>query len=206
MSRICVVTENASAYYVMITRLRKAGLPFVSLVPGSASAQCDLILTTTAEAGSFDPRQTVTVEGLDENPSIFRGQIFSHLDGGKETILVGVDPGTRIGMAAYYGNAELGFDTFDSAEGLCATVAAFVKRVPARRSLVRIGNGDLPMATRLASVLAREIPETAVELVDESGTSSRGVKIQGIQGDQRAAARIALRKGAIFTRNARSQR
>jgi len=120
-------------------------------------------------------------------------------------MLVGVDPGTRIGMAAYYGETKLEFSTFGSAEALFAHVAAFVRRVPARRYLIRIGNGNPSLSMRLATSLADAVPEAAVELVDEAGTSARGVRMKRVQGDQMAAARIAFRKGLPLGQNPRTR-
>lgn len=198
------MTSQARVYYSLVTRLRKAGLPFISLVPGSRLPRCDLILTTDAEAGSFGPN-ALPVELLDDNPYIFKGQILSRMDGGRETVLIGVDPGRRIGMAAYYGDVNLEFDTFDSIESFCTRVAAFIKSVPAKKSMVRIGNGNLALAMRLAQSVTDQVPDTAIEVVDEAGTSVRDVRMKGVQGDQRAAARIAFRKGIAFSRAPRTR-
>jgi hypothetical protein len=204
MGRICVMTSQAKAYYSLVARLRKAGLPFTSIVPGTRHPPCDLVLTTRAEAGSFGP-SALLMELLDDDPFVFKGQVLSRLDGGRETLLIGVDPGRRIGMAAYYGGTNLEFSTFDSAQRLCARVAAFVRGVPSRRSLVRIGNGNSALAAGLALSVADRVPSAAIEVVDEAGTSARGVKMKGVQGDQRAAARIAFRKGVAFSGTPRSR-
>jgi hypothetical protein len=203
MSRICVVTAKARAYYSIVTRLRKADIPFVSVVPGSGDSQCDLVLTTRGEADPFGSRAMV-VEELDESPSVFRGQILSRMDGGKGTVLVGVDPGSRIGMAAYYADAELGFATFGSIQNLCEGVTTLVRKVPANESLVRIGNGNPPLAMKLGFLLMEELPNATIELVNEAGTSSRETRMKGIQGDQMAAAKIAFRKGLPLKRNPRT--
>jgi hypothetical protein len=204
MTNICVVTLKARAYYSIVNRLRKANLSFVSLVPGSADFHCDLILTTRREAPSFGPRAMV-VEELDERPLILRGQILSRVDSGRGTVLVGIDPGTRIGMAAYYGDAQLGFATFGSIEGLCEVIATLVRKVAGKESLLRIGNGNPALATRLGAVLSELVPGAAIEVVDEAGTSSRRTRIRGIQGDQMAAAKIALRKGSPLKQTPRTR-
>jgi hypothetical protein len=192
------MTSQARAYYSLVSRLRKAGIPFTSLVPGSRSPGCDLILTTRAEAPSFGTK-ALPEEELDGDPCVFKGQILSRLDGGGETLLLGVDPGRRIGVAAFYGDSSLEFSTLGSAEALCERVAAFVNNVPAKRSLVRIGNGSSALAMGLALSVAGRAPQAAIEVVDEAGTSVRGLRMKGVQGDQRAAARIAFRKGVAFS-------
>ncbi len=198
MGRICVATSRAGAYYSLVSRLRKAGLPFASLVPGAEHPECDLVLTTSAEAGPFGER-VLAAEELDENPSVFKGQILSRLTGGKETVLIGIDPGARNGMAVYYGDVNLAFGTYGSTDSLCSRVGVFVKRVPSKGSMIRIGNGNPTLAAKLVAALVNEVPEAVIELVDESGTSTRNVRLKGVQGDQSAAARIAFRKGVVFS-------
>jgi hypothetical protein len=144
------------------------------------------------------------VEELDEDAHILKGQILSRLNGARETMLVGIDPGTRIGLAVYYGEANLEFGTFGSVESLCARVTGFAKRIPAKKALIRIGNGNRALAMKLAMSFAVEVPGAIIEVVDEAGTSARGVKMKGIQGDQRAAARIAFRKGSAFNKGSRT--
>jgi len=204
MVRICVMTSQARAYYSLVSRLRKAGLPFTSIVSGARHPECELTLTTRAEAGLVGP-SALPAELLDEDPFIFKGQVFSHVDGGREDLIIGVDPGRRIGMAAYYGEVNLEFCTFDSTETLCSRVAAFVRGVPAKRSLIRIGNGNSALAMGLALSMTTRVPEAAIEVVDEAGTSIRGLRIKGVQGDQQAAARIAFRKGVAFNQSSRNR-
>jgi len=199
-----VITSKAREYYSIVTRLRKANLPFVSLVPGTSDPECDLVITTRGEDGPFGSRVFV-VEELDERPLIFRGQVLSRIDDGRGTVLVGIDPGNRIGLAAYYGDAELGFATFGSTDKLCDMVATLVRKIPSRESLVRIGNGNLTQAVRLGTTLMELVPDAVIEMVDESGTSSRRTRIRGIQGDQMAAAKIALRKGRPLLQDSRSR-
>ncbi len=199
MNRICVATSKARAYYALVSRLRRAGLPFSSVLPDSDFRDCELVLTTAEEAGRFGGR-AVALEDLDENPGIFKGQVVARLEGGDEVILVGVDPGKRTGLAVFYGQTRLAFNTFDSAGAVCSRVAAFAKCVPSSRILVRVGNGNRSMATRLIDGLRREVPGATIEVVDESGTSSGSPKMKGVQRDQVSAAKIAFRKGEALTR------
>lgn len=179
--------------------MREARLPFVSLVPGSSYLPCDLVLTTGAEAGDYGFR-AMAAEDLDDDPFVLKGQILSRLSDAKATLLIGVDPGTRTGMAVYYGEANLEFATFGSLEGLRGNIVSFAKKVPAKRTVIRIGNGNPAKALVLALSLTDEVPGAAVEVVDEAGTSTRNTRMKGIQGDQRAAAKIAFRKGVAFAR------
>ena len=199
VNRICVATSKARAYYALVSRLRRAELPFSSALPGTDLGGCDVVLTTEEEAGRFGAK-ALALEKLDENPGIFKGQVVSKLVGEGEVILVGVDPGKRTGLAIFYGQTKLAFNTFDSPVAVCSRVAAFARGIPAGRLLVRVGNGNRSMATRLVEGLGREVPDATIEVVDESGTSTRSPKMKGIQQDQVAAAKIAFRKGEVVSR------
>jgi hypothetical protein len=197
MTRICVATFDGHAYYAIVSRLRKAGFQFLSMLPSDRSDGCELALTTRKEAPLFRGRVMV-VEELDDDSDVVRGQIVSRLAGGGGTLVIGVDPGLRTGMAAFYGEARLASHTYSSRERLCTGVVNLIEKVGSARSLIRIGNGDPSIANWFATRLIADLPNTAVEIVDESGTSLRSPRAKGMQTDQSAAAKIALRKGALL--------
>jgi hypothetical protein len=198
VDRICVATSKARAYYALVSRLRRAGLPFTSVLPDSDSGGCELVLTTAEEAGRFGER-ALALEDLDENPGVFKGQVVSRLRGKEDVVLVGIDPGKRTGLAVFYGQTRLAFNTFDSAGALYSRISAFARGIPSSRMLVRVGNGNRSMAARLIDGLKREVPEATIEVVDESGTSSGSSKMKGVQKDQVSAAKIAFRKGEVVS-------
>jgi hypothetical protein len=196
LNRICVVTSEARSYYALVTRLRRAELPFSSLVPDSDLRGCELILTTALEARRFG-QKALALEALDDNPGVFKGQVLSRLGFAGDTILIGVDPGKRIGVAIFYGQRKLALSTFESAGSVCMWISTFARGIPESRILVRIGDGNRPMAMKLVELLKRGVPRAAIELVDESGTSAGSSKLRGVQRDQAAAAKIAFRKGEV---------
>jgi hypothetical protein len=204
MGRICVVTADGRSYYAIVSKLRDAGLPFLSLLPSDDPQECGLVITTKKEAASFSS-PTIPLEELDENPDVARGQILSRLAVGEQIMVVGIDPGSRIGAAAFMGETRLASRTFNSKRGVVSWVARLVEKVPSRRLLVRVGDGEPGTATWLAESLISMVPEAAVEIVDESGTS-RGGTAKGLQKDQGSAARIAFRKGIVFRKRSPASR
>lgn len=194
MTRICVITSDARAYYAVVSRLRKAGLPFLSMLPSDTIGECELILTTKDEMGLFRG-STMVVEELDDDPGVVRSQILSRLAGGAGALMIGIDPGLRIGMAAFYGEMRLASHTFNSRDRLCSSVVRLVRKTEATKSLIRIGNGNPTIANWIAVKLTTCLPKTVIEIVDESGTSLRNPRTKGMQRDQSAAVRIAFRKG-----------
>lgn len=155
-----------------------------------------MILTTALEARRFG-QKALALEALDDNPGVFKGQVLSRLGFAGDTILIGVDPGKRIGVAIFYGQRKLALSTFESAGSVCMWISTFARGIPESRILVRIGDGNRPMAMKLVELLKRGVPRAAIELVDESGTSAGSSKLRGVQRDQAAAAKIAFRKGEV---------
>jgi len=204
MGRICVVTSDGRSYYAIVSWLRTAGLPFLSLLPDDDVQECGLVITTRKEAASFGV-PTVALEDLDENPDVARGQVLSRLTEGEQNLVVGVDPGSRIGAAAFLGETRVASRTFNSKRSAASWIASLLEKVPSRRLLVRVGYGEPKTALWLANSIATMVPQAAVELVDESGTS-RGGGARGLQKDQSSAARIAFRKGATFRKEERDSR
>lgn len=195
MTRICVATSDGRSYYTLVSRLRNAGVIFTSMLPEQVGEECGLVLTTQAEASLFGDR-ALALEQLDDDPGVVKGQILSRLAGGKGTLLVGIDPGVRMGVAVYYGEVRLAVRTLNSRERLFDMVADFVELVRHRKSTVKIGNGNPVLADSLAALLTRRLPGTEVEIVDETGTSIRSKHIKGLLKDEGAATRIAFRKGS----------
>jgi hypothetical protein len=135
------------------------------------------------------------VEDMSDDPDIVRGQVYAHSLGGNKKTIVGIDPGRRLGLVAFYGEIELFSRTFNSASDVCAYLREVVLNIPSSGLIVRIGNGDRVLARQLAHDIAVALPSARVEIVDESGTSERGLNTRGLPSDQGAAARIAVRKG-----------
>jgi len=102
MGRICVITADGRSYYTIVSKLRVAGLRFLSLLPADDTRECGLVITTKKEAASFAV-PTISLEELDDSPDVARGQILSKLAGGEQNLIVGIDPGSRIGAAAFSG-------------------------------------------------------------------------------------------------------
>jgi predicted RNase H-like nuclease (RuvC/YqgF family) len=150
----------------------------------------------------------VAIEDLNEDPLIMEGQLLSRLlDEPRRNLLVGIDPGSRIGLAVFYGGRELGTLTTNSAEKSVDSLVILVKEVPHSSLAVKIGDGEPRSSMRLARSLRERLPPSAsIEIVDESGTSTGKRGAIGATRDQRAAARIAFRKGMQFSEAVHSKK
>jgi len=205
---IKVATDDGNAYHDIVSRLKKTNLKFESVPPdGPLNFESDLVLTSRKELGSFG-NDTVAIEDLHKDPLVMEGQLLSRLvEESRRDLLVGIDPGSRIGMAVFYGGRQLGALTAISVGNLVDALLLIVREVPHSTLSVKIGAGEPKSSRLLASLLRDALPQSAsVEIVDESGTSAPGRGMLGATRDQRAAARIAHRKGVQFSPRESSKR
>jgi hypothetical protein len=208
MRIIKVATDDGNAYYDIVSRLKRTHLRFSSLTPGQVvDSARDLVITSRTEVSAFGG-SVVTIEDLNEDPLIMEGQLLSRLLGeSRRNLLIGIDPGSSIGMAMFYGGRELGALTSNSVERSVESLVTLAKEVPHSSLSVKIGGGEPKSSLRLASLLRERLPPSAsVEIVDESGTSAGRSGVIGATRDQRAAARIAFRKGIQFNDPAHSRK
>jgi len=200
---IKVATDDGNAYYDIVSRLKGTHLSYSSHASGQAGATPDdLVITSKEEAKAF--ANAVAIEDLNDDPLIMEGQLLSRLlDESRKNILVGIDPGSRIGVAVFYCGRELGALTTDSVEKVVGSLVVLEKEVPHSSFLVKIGGGEPRSSTRLARTLREALPISAsIEIVDESGTSAGRRGAIGAARDKRAAARIAFRNGVRFSDSA----
>jgi hypothetical protein len=205
MEGICVATEDSRAYYSVVSRLRNTDLRFTSVNPSDAlkERRCDLIMTTRDESGMFKGRRTVAIEDLDRDPLIMKGQILSMLSRNRRNndILIGIDPGSRTGLAIYYGDRRLAGLTFNSIDNLIGFIARTVGAIPNSGVVIKIGDGSPRLSRAIAQRVAEEVSGARIEVVDEKGTSVSRPEDGGLKRDQSAAAKIALRKGIVYERS-----
>jgi hypothetical protein len=203
MKVVSVATSDSRAYYSILSRLKRTHLGFVSVVPSEGLKRVnEPVITTRSEMRLFDC-VTIPIEELSDNPLVMEGQILSRvLAQEKRVLLIGVDPGSRIGIAVYYGGFQLGLLSVSSGESLRKELLAFTQLIPNVRAIVKIGNGAPTLSASLVQMLLASMPNVAVEIVDERGTSIKTLKGGGLTVDEAAAIRIAFRKGALINKRA----
>lgn len=160
-----------------------------------------MVLTTRSERKTIQSHSVITLEEFSD-PSSLRHEIAKRLQSqGNGKLIVGIDPGSRIGVAAFYGDEEIYSNILSSADQVVRRVCKLqeLTKNSDGENIIRVGNGDLKLAVTIVKGLKRGVGQaTRIELVDERGTSSninikpnrRGVR------DMRAAAIIAFREGS----------
>jgi hypothetical protein len=196
MKVVGVATSDSRAYYSILSRLKETNLRFVSLTPSQVAKETpEPLITTKNELGLFS-LVTIPIEDLDENPLVMEGQILSKtLKESKRVILIGVDPGFRIGVVVYYGGSSLGSFTVNSIDSLEWRILSLVRNIAHTDVVIKVGDGAPRLSKSIVRAMTEHLPEARIELVDERGTTMSKLKSRGLTKDQRAADRIALRKG-----------
>lgn len=181
--------------------MRKIKVPFRSFVPGSEIPEgVKLAVTTGREKQLIAGIELVLLEEIENDPVLAKQKVMNklHPENG-EPLVVGVDPGRRIGVVGYYGNSEIYGEVLNSADEAIDRILKLLRSVKVRR-VVRIGNGDTKLAQELAgSLTARAGKGVQIEIVDERGTTMETRPNRRGARDVRSARLIAFRHGWPYT-------
>ncbi len=150
-------------------------LKFDSILPEQIPTyEGNLILTTKNESPENSTKTILHEDILDKHPTVFRGIIIQKLDFGFEQneLVIGIDPGSRIGISISFYGIEIESSFYDSVDELVSHVINILAELRARRKLVRIGNGDMRIAKKISSLLNLKFCSAfELEFVDERKTS-----------------------------------
>jgi hypothetical protein len=188
MRVVGILTEDSRVYFDLLTAFRAEGLKHVSLdFSESLPANVAVVVTTEAERDRIPFDRVVT----DSDPDIVVAKVKSILAGGREptTIIIGIDPGNRPGIAAVGSDGTtLARTQAPSPEGVRELVDEIAERYSPSAMVVRIGDGDRTNRNRIFNMLWD--CGYSVEIVDERNTTRRSKT-----PDEDAAYEIALTPG-----------
>lgn len=159
----------------------------------------NLIFTTEGESPKSASQAILNEEVLKEDPTVIQGIIIEKLDSGlsPSELLIGIDPGQRIGLSVSYLGKEIERGLYSSPEDLASHVAKILGGLRAEHKLVRIGNGNMGVAKQITSQLNLKFcSHFELEFVDEQKTT-RKIKNHNKRGkrDMLSARFIAQREG-----------
>ncbi|WP_128476286.1 hypothetical protein [Halorussus pelagicus] len=191
---VVVATADFEVYHGVVNELRDRGVTFTTVEPGDSLPEGATVLIRaegdddSAEEIADADAEVETVLADPDDPRRAVDEALARLRGGEGRTVVGIDPGTRPGIAVLSGDvvvAAFHVPLADVSETVRREVADAVDPV------VRIGDG----ARLQGSQLVRELEDVAVELVDETGTTPYlGTGARGM-GDVLAAVNIARLEG-----------
>lgn len=177
---------------------------FDSLSPQEAAvSNAKIIITTKAEAEIVNRKDALLDTELDKCPAVLKAKILRSIMGYNhdDQLTIGIDPGDRIGISIIYLHNEIESKVESSINSTMRAISPLLSGIPSKKKVIRIGDGNICMAERLAKVLKLKfMDQVEIELVDEYGTSlprNIGANRRGIR-DQSSARAIALRRGRPY--------
>jgi hypothetical protein len=185
---IVVATADFELYHEVVDRLRERGVAFTTVEPAAdLPAETSVVVRAPDDVVDGVPgveRVTATADearrAIDEALALLRD------DEGRT--VVGVDPGTRPGIAVLSGETVVAAFQVPLADAVGAIREEVADAVD---PLVRIGDGARVQGSRLIN----DLDDVTVELVDETGTTPYlGTGARGM-GDVLAAVNIARLEG-----------
>ena len=161
-----------------------------------------VIITTRDEAGIVNRKGIVMLDTeLEKYPAIAKAKILRSIIGDRadDQLIIGMDPGSRIGISATYLHEEIASLVESSPQDAIDQVSAMLGGIESRKKVVKIGDGNIVMARHIACMLKTKFHEhVSVEIVDEHGTSQNTDANRRGARDRSSARTIAFRTGKSF--------
>jgi hypothetical protein len=160
-----------------------------------------LVITTSEERDAILHDNILLDTDLEEEPAIIKAKILHNLSNTLENILlIGIDPGKRIGLSILYMHEEIDSRVINSIDRLVELLEIIITNIEADKTIIKIGSGDLKLALKIAYALSYRLDAIDIELVDEHGTTSTidaSYRRRGVR-DRLSARAIAYRRGRNF--------
>ncbi|HEX9318467.1 MAG TPA: hypothetical protein VF884_05985 [Nitrososphaeraceae archaeon] len=182
--------------------LKNVGLKYDSKAPQEvSSSEAKVIITTKNEARMIDGQNVIVFSDVSAYPILFKAKILKNMAGTNQDdiLIIGVDPGNRIGICILYLHAELQRMVQSSSADTIKLISILLRGIPAKEKIVRIGDGHQAIAYNIAYEIRKRFKnEVTIELVDEFGTSRNTASNRRGNKDEASARNIASRKGLLF--------
>jgi len=158
-----------------------------------------VIFTTRKEAPKTSPTPMLHEEIFEKHSTVIRGMILEKMEltFDNEELIIGVDPGSRIGLSIFYYGKEIESSLYTSIESLVSHIISVIAQLKAKRKIVKIGNGNMSIAKKIGTLLNLKFCSSfELEFVDEHKTSPK-IKNYNQRGkrDKLSARYISQREG-----------
>lgn len=183
---IVVATEDFELYHEIVDELRDRGVTFTTVEPGDDLPEETQVVITAPGEDVADGVDHVSADASEARRAVEEALTLMRSGGGQT--IIGIDPGTRPGIAVLAGDTVVAAFHVPLRE---ATETVHREVADAADPLVRIGDGARLQGAQIINAL-EDVP---VELVDETGTTPYlGSGARGM-GDVLAAVNIAHMSG-----------
>ena len=168
---------SGRSYFKFVNTLRHLKLSYDSVLPEEiTSSDKRLILTTVRESEKIQSNLIMFDDEFDYDPTIIRGKIVEKLDSGIHhgSLVIGIDPGSRIGLSIFYREKEIESSIYTSVDDLISHIVKILVGLNSKRKVVKVGNGNMEIARQITNLLnLRFCSHFELEFVDERKTSLR---------------------------------
>jgi hypothetical protein len=203
-SQIVVATVEGRSYYKIVSMLKSMNIGFSSLSPEEASrTNAKIIITTKNEASLIRREDLIFDFQLDTSPALFKAMLLKNLSGNyiEDILVVGVDPGNRIGIYVLYLHTELYSTVRSSLREAVKFIMNILSCINSSKKILKIGNGDSIKCNHIAQEIKNQNGSVIIEIVNEFGTSRNILPNCRRNRDVGSAKSIAFRSGRIFRVN-----
>nr|AIF18556.1 hypothetical protein [uncultured marine thaumarchaeote KM3_83_D12] len=156
-------------------------------------------MTTLSEAPKSIKIPALYEDILHLEPTVIGGLIIQKLDSThySNELLIGIDPGKRMGLSIYYYGREVEHSLHISVEDLVSHLVRILAGLPAKKKIVKIGNGDIKLAKKITNLLnLKYCSDFEIEFVNEQKTSVKTKNYnQRGKRDMQSAKYITQREG-----------
>ena len=180
--------------------LKGLNLNYDSLIPDQIDYYVgDIVLTTLSEVSKPIKIPVLYEDILNLEPTVIGGLIIQKLDSThySDELLIGIDPGKRIGLSIYYYGKEVEHSLHVSVEDLVSHLIRILAGLRAKKKIIKIGNGNMKMANKITNLLnLKYCSDFEIEFVDEQKTSVKTKNYnQRGKRDMQSAKYITRREG-----------
>ena len=132
-----------------------------------------MVLTTRQETPTECEKPILHEDIFEQHLTVIRGLIIQKLDlGYNQDLIIGVDPGKRIGLSIFYFGREIENSFHSSVEEIVLHIIRVLGGLRARHKIVKIGDGNMNMAKEIGTMLNLKFCSSfELEFVDERKTT-----------------------------------
>ncbi|MEA1870378.1 MAG: hypothetical protein U9N09_09640 [Euryarchaeota archaeon] len=191
IKQIALITDDFSLHQSIISEIRSRNLKIATFRVGEEiPVRIGVAITTEPETGAIDldPDHIVIAGPAERADTVVDRAIMKLWDIKDVSIIIGIDPGERTGIAVLAETVVISTYCVPMAD-VYQTVLRIMESVHPEHVIIRIGHGARLIRTQIVNSLTK-LGEY-IELVDETGTTPA----KGRDPDIRAAIRIAHLKG-----------
>jgi hypothetical protein len=200
-NQIVVATVEGRPYYKIVSMLKSMNISFSSLSPEEASrTNAKIIITTKNEASLFTRQDLMYDFQVDTFPPLFKAMLLKNLNGNyfEDILVVGVDPGNRIGIYVQYLHTELYGTVKSSMKDAVKFILNILSCIKSSKKVLKIGNGDWIKCNHIAQEVKNINRTVRIEIVNEFGTSRNILPNCRRNRDVGSARFIAMRTGRMY--------